>query len=78
MTIFLIHFLLLKKKKVNTIMKKRHSIFNKTPNSGLNMLASECLSTANTQRPSGSMGPSKSCSLAIVFHASTNFIIASL
>ena len=35
-------------------MKKRHSIFNKTPNSGLNMLASECLSTANTQRPSGS------------------------
>ena len=60
------------------IMKKRHSIFNKMPNSGLNILASDSWNTANTQTPSGSTGPSKSCSLAIVFHASTNFIIASL
>lgn len=60
------------------IIKKRHSIFNKMPNSGLYVLASVYLNTANAQRPSGSHGPSKSCSLAIVFHASTNFIIASL
>lgn len=31
------------------IMKKRHSIFNKAPNLGLSVLASECLGTANTQ-----------------------------
>lgn len=59
-------------------IKKGRYIFNKMLNSGLSVLASECLNTANTQRPSGSTGPSKSCSLAIVFHASTNFIIASL
>lgn len=50
--------------------------FNKMPHSGRSELASKVLVTANTQRPFGSTWPSKSCSLAMAFHASTNFIIA--
>lgn len=75
--LFLIHFLVFKK-NLYTHDHKEKTISNQVPNSGLNVLASKCSSAASTQRPSGSPGPPKSCSLATVFHASTNFIIASL
>lgn len=74
--LFLTHFYYLE----TTVSTHEHEgssyAFNKMPHSGRSELASKVLVTANTQRPFGSTWPSKSCSLAMAFHASTNFIIA--